>query len=151
MTFDDDGRSGGSDPATTVVPATFAVDLSTGGEDATQNAAAVSAPTLPLPPISLAMPGATPPVTTMGATTLAPGVALPAGQPPENLGDDVRLDAFAGRCYAGDMAACDDLYLAADISTAYSTYGDTCAGRQPELTGELCVTTFAHATPTTIG
>ena len=49
------------------------------------------------------------------------------------------------------MAACDDLYLAADIGTAYSTYGDTCAGRQPEFTGELCASTFPQAPPTTVG
>lgn len=148
---DRDERAAGTDPTTTAVPATFAVDLSTGADDdAPAGAAAGPAPTLPLPSISLPMPGASP-VATTGVTTVAPGVILPAGVPPENLGDDSVLDGLAGECYAGDMAACDELFFAAEVGTAYLAYGDTCAGRQPEHTTLPCADTFAHATSTTIG
>ena len=58
--------------------------------------------------------------------------------PPANLGSDPALDALATECYVGDMDACDDLYLQSDEGTEYRTYGDTCAGRQPEFTGRLC-------------
>jgi hypothetical protein len=40
------------------------------------------------------------------------------------------------------MTSCDDLFFEADVDTSYETYGDTCAGRQPEGTGELCTVTF---------
>ena len=139
---DDDDQAAGPDPTPTAVPVTFAVDLSTGDEDPTRTTVLVPAPTLPLPSIGLPMPG---------VTTIAPGAPLPAGQPPDDLGDDATLDDLADQCFAGDMAACDDLYIAADVGTAYLTYGDTCAGRQPEHTTVPCVDTFANAAPTTIG
>ena len=64
----------------------------------------------------------------------------PSGDPvpPEGLGTDPALDALAQSCYAGDMAACDELYGSADAGSAYQVYGDTCAGRQPENTGRYC-------------
>jgi len=59
----DEDPSPTTGPASATVPATFAVDLSTGGEDPT-HAPGVSSPTLPLPSIGLPMPGATWPVAT---------------------------------------------------------------------------------------
>ena len=139
---DDEDHAAGPDPTSTAVPVTFAVDLSTGDDDTFYTTVPVPAPTLPLPSIGLPMPG---------VTAVAPGTLLPAGQPPDDLGDDAVLDDLADQCYAGDMAACDDLYFAADVGTAYLTYGDTCAGRQPEHTTVTCVNTFAHAVSTTTG
>jgi hypothetical protein len=40
------------------------------------------------------------------------------------------------------MNVCDELFFEAAAGTAYKTYGDTCAGRQPEGTGQLCRVTF---------
>ena len=77
-----------------------------------------------------------------GSTTPAPGSVPPATVPPTGLGSDPALDAQAQQCYDGDMAACDDLFFAADADSAYERYADTCAGRQPEGTGELCTATF---------
>lgn len=128
---DDEPRSS-SPPASTDVSPTFAVDLSTGAADSTNGtntantAVVVPSPTIPLPSLWL------PP----------PEVTLPAGQPPQALGHDADLDALASACYAGNMQACDDLHVAADGRGAYATYGDTCAGRQPMLTGERCVDVF---------
>jgi hypothetical protein len=63
---DDEDPSPGTDPASTSVPVTFAVDLSTGDDDATNVTAIVPTPTLPLPAISLPLPGVTlPPPTTV--------------------------------------------------------------------------------------
>jgi hypothetical protein len=66
--------------------------------------------------------------------------AASGGEPiaPEGLGDDPALDALAQSCYAGDMAACDELYGSAELGSAYQAYGDTCAGRQPPNTGNYC-------------
>ncbi|WP_448642595.1 hypothetical protein [Geodermatophilus sp. URMC 63] len=77
-----------------------------------------------------------------GSTSSAPGGVPPATIPPTGLGSDRVLDARAQDCYDGDMAACDDLYFAADVDSAYESYADTCAGRQPEGTGQLCTVTF---------
>ncbi len=71
---------------------------------------------------------------------LTPQAAPPSSEPvpPEGLGDDPDLDALAQSCYVGDMAACDELYGSAESGSAYQAYGDTCAGRQPENTGNYC-------------
>lgn len=58
--------------------------------------------------------------------------------PPGDLGNDPALDALANDCYAGAMDACDQLYDESDAGSDYQIYGDTCAGRQPELTGNFC-------------
>ena len=78
-----------------------------------------------------------------GSTT-APGAGgvPPATVPPTGLGSDAALDAQARDCYGGDMTACDDLFFASDVGSRYERYADTCAGRQPEGTGELCSVTF---------
>lgn len=57
------------------------------------------------------------------------GGSVPAGEAPENLGDDSTLDQLADQCYAEDWAACDDLYFDSDIGSDYEDYGSTCAQR----------------------
>ena len=46
-------------------------------------------------------------------------------QPPDNLGDDSELEALAQSCFAGDIVACDHLYLQSPIDSTYESYGDT--------------------------
>jgi len=62
--------------------------------------------------------------------------------PPEGLGDDPALDAFAQECYDGSMQSCDLLYASSEDGSVYKSYGDTCAGRQPEGTTLLCTVAF---------
>ncbi|MGY1747027.1 hypothetical protein [Blastococcus sp. SYSU D00695] len=83
--------------------------------------------------------GATAPSTTDGTS---PGPIPPATIPPTGLGDDPSLNAQAQACYDGDMRACDDLYFATESGSPYRGYADSCAGRQPEGTGQLCRNTF---------
>jgi hypothetical protein len=64
---DEDRPSLGTDPASTAIPGTFAVDLSTGAEGPATATVLVPSPTLPLPSISLPLPGASP---TAGPTTV---------------------------------------------------------------------------------
>lgn len=94
-----------------------------------------------------------PPDTTVDTgvdTTVAQtGAIPPAGAEPTGLGSDPALDALAQQCYEGDMAACDELFNSAEAGTPYRSYGDTCAGRQPESSGAWCRTAFGDATPTT--
>jgi len=85
-------------------------------------------------------------------TTTSPGTDVPAGLPPATveptgLGDDPLLDELAQACYEGDMAGCDDLWRQSGVGSAYQDYADTCAGRQPALTGSWCQTTFPDAPP----
>ena len=103
------------------------------------------------------VPGSTAPPTTTPITTptTTAGNVPPPTQQPTGLGIDPALDALAQSCYDGDMQACDDLYFAADVNTAYEAYGDTCAGRQPPFSG-LCTAAFgssptAPTAPTTSG
>ena len=56
--------------------------------------------------------------------------------------DDDAVYALIATCAIGDMQTCDDLYRQSEPSTEFRTVGDTCAGRQPENTGELCVNAF---------
>jgi hypothetical protein len=52
------------------------------------------------------------------------------------------MDLLAIACFGGTMKACDDLYTQAPAGSAYETYGDTCAGRQPAATGRFCTAVF---------
>jgi hypothetical protein len=70
------------------------------------------------------------------------GPIPPATIPPTGLGDDPTLNAGAQACYDGDMRACDDLYFASESGSTYRGYADSCAGRQPQGTGQLCRLTF---------
>jgi hypothetical protein len=60
----------------------------------------------------------------------------------DTYGDDPELDALWDACAGGDMESCDDLYFQSPFNSGYETFGDTCGGRQPEGTGNLCVTEF---------
>lgn len=66
---------------------------------------------------------------------------LPAGAAPGDLGDDARLDELADSCHAGDLQACDDLYLESPFGSAYESYGDSC-GRRNDPSG-YCVEIYA--------
>jgi hypothetical protein len=73
------------------------------------------------------------------------GPIPPAVDPPDGLGDDAAFNDLANDCYDGSMQACDDLYdgtVAETALNAYTLYGDTCAGRQPEGTQVYCTVTF---------
>jgi hypothetical protein len=67
----------------------------------------------------------------------------PATRQPTGLGNDPLENEYAQECYQGDMTSCDALYLIADDGSAYSKYADSCAGRQPEGTDQLCSDSFA--------
>jgi hypothetical protein len=92
-----------------------------------------------------AAPTTAPAPTTTVAAALSP--APTATQQPTGLGTDPALDQLALECFGGSMDACDRLYGQAADGSPYKIYGDTCAGRQPEGTGQLCVDVFAPTTP----
>lgn len=80
------------------------------------------------------------PVDTTVTGTVAPGEIPEPTLEPIGLGDDPTLNALAEACFDGDLSACDELFDAAlgpDLG-AYSTYADTCAGRQPAGSGRWC-------------
>jgi hypothetical protein len=112
-------------------------------------AGAVTSPTSPMTSVSL--PVTTPAIngpSPTAATTASSDPPLPVGEAPRDLGDDVALNALATDCYRGDMGACDELFLSAPSGSRYRRFGDTCAGRQAERTGLLCVTAFGDRAPT---
>jgi hypothetical protein len=63
---------------------------------------------------------------------------------PEGLGDNPEFQALADSCFAGDMAACDNLFLTTPAGDPYETYAKSCGGRRdPELAvGGTCVADF---------
>jgi hypothetical protein len=72
------------------------------------------------------------PSTSPTAEETEPSATIPpATLPPEGLGGDPGLDAYAQDCYDGDMEACDALFLESEDDSPYKLYGGTCAGRQP--------------------
>jgi hypothetical protein len=52
------------------------------------------------------------------------------------------MDLLAIACFNGTMQACDDLYDESPAGSAYETFADTCAGRQPAATGRFCADVF---------
>lgn len=85
-------------------------------------------------------PVTTEPVSTEPVTTEPGAIPAPTLEP-VGLGDDPELDALAQECFDGDLVACDELF---DLAVGpdqfdYSTYADTCAGRQPAGSGRWCV------------
>ncbi|MGY1727093.1 hypothetical protein ACI79J_08965 [Geodermatophilus sp. SYSU D01062] len=87
---------------------------------------------------------------TVGGTTDLPVEAFGhtgSGSPsdPPSPGDpafDLQFDGDARDCQAGDMAACDDLYLETPVDDPYETYGSTCGGRLDDETYGGCVGVF---------
>ena len=63
-----------------------------------------------------------------------PGVDFASLPVPE----DDAVSPLIATCAIGDMQTCDDLYRQSEPTSEFRTVGDTCAGRQPENTGELC-------------
>ena len=61
---------------------------------------------------------------------------VPPSSPPS--GDDEALNALVDDCYGGDMGACDDLFLQAEVGSDYEDYGNTCGGRMPDPRGRYC-------------
>jgi hypothetical protein len=64
------------------------------------------------------------------ASTIDTGLPAPdaAASIPE-FGSDPTFDGLAERCEAGDLGACDSLYLRSDVDSGYEAYGDSCGGR----------------------
>ena len=52
-------------------------------------------------------------------------------------GDDPTLDALQDSCAAGDMVACDRLYLDSPVGSGYETFGATC-GERAAYVGGAC-------------
>jgi len=68
----------------------------------------------------------------IGSTGLPPGAAGPSTTAPADwrgIGEDEGLDAYAERCFDGDMTACDELYSLSEPRSDYEYYGLTCGGR----------------------
>ncbi|MFV0309107.1 MAG: hypothetical protein ACK5OX_15350 [Desertimonas sp.] len=101
-----------------------------------------------LPPLTLPSGGTVdatiitaPPLTIPDTIVVADnptGVFPPATETPDGLGADAQLDELAGRCYDGGLIACDLLWTLSPLGSAYETYADTCAGRQPTSTQRFC-------------
>lgn len=75
-------------------------------------------------------PSAAPPADEPAAeetTTEEPAADAPAV--PDDYGDDPTLDALWDGCEAGDLAACDELYLTTPVGSVYEEFGATCGGR----------------------
>lgn len=47
-----------------------------------------------------------------------------------SYGDDPALDSLYDGCEAGDMQACDDLYLESPFGSEYEAFGDSCGDRR---------------------
>ncbi|RBY79600.1 hypothetical protein DQ238_10450 [Geodermatophilus sp. TF02-6] len=58
--------------------------------------------------------------------------------PPGTLGTDPALDGYARDCFAGDLDACDRLYLESAPFSEYERYGSTCGGRVKPYAVALC-------------
>lgn len=77
-----------------------------------------------------------------GAAT-APPTSTPPGDPAA-LGTDRALAPLAVACHDGDMAKCDELYLASPAGSPYEAYGDTCGMRT--TVDAFCVDTYPPTT-----
>ncbi len=57
----------------------------------------------------------------------------------DTYGDDPELDGLWDSCEAGDMGACDQLFLTSPFDSEYEEFGETC-GRTREPGGGICET-----------
>ena len=64
------------------------------------------------------------------------------GGEPFTYGDDADLDADWDACEAGDMAACDSLYIFSPFDSDYEAFGNRCGGRSDEDLFGDCEATF---------
>ncbi len=76
-------------------------------------------------------------VVAVAALILAACSGEPSGDDPIDASDP-ELQPLVDDCSEGDMEACDELYFSSEVGSAEEEYGDTCGGRQPADTGELC-------------
>ncbi|SFK30364.1 hypothetical protein [Geodermatophilus ruber] len=89
---------------------------------------------------ALVVTGSAEPVTGQAFSPGDSSVPLPIE--PSDPQFEFGLDQLADDCADGSLAACDDLYLQADVGSAYEEYGSTCGGRaQEELRGR-CAALF---------
>jgi hypothetical protein len=98
--------------------------------------------------VALCLGGAAVSAAAPPTTTTPPAAPVPAPAPtqqPTGLGTDGAMDLLANACFNGTMQACDDLYAQSPTSSAYETFGDTCAGRQPAGTGRFCSDVFTDS------
>ncbi|GAB2453634.1 DUF4190 domain-containing protein [Xylanimonas ulmi] len=63
------------------------------------------------------------------AVLLVVGAIASSGD--SGLGHDPVLDTLWDACEAGDMGACDELYMQAPFDSEYERFGDTCGDRVP--------------------
>lgn len=57
---------------------------------------------------------------------------------PQAYGDDAVLDGFYDSCAAGDMAACDDLWMSSPYGSDYEAFAMTCGGSTDEPAFGTC-------------
>jgi hypothetical protein len=110
-----------------------------GGSDAPPRGVTLTADPAP-PSIYTALDGSKPNEPLLKRRPVPPATAQPTG-----LGTDPTLDRFARECYKGVMHSCDVLYVLGAPRSRYGTYGDSCAGRQPQETDIYCTTQFPGA------
>ncbi len=72
---------------------------------------------------------------------LADFAAQPGSSPEDvaEFGTDGTLDQLAIACGAGDLEACDDLYLQTPVGSGYEAYGATCGGRATGAVNGDCI------------
>jgi hypothetical protein len=75
-------------------------------------------------------------------TPISPTVATRSPVAPPAAEDrnwSAEFDPGARACFAGSMAACDDLYWESSVGDVYESYGSTCGGRLARGTRGGCV------------
>lgn len=70
------------------------------------------------------------------------GGSCDGGGEPNTYGDDADFDADWDACAAGDMAACDSLYLWSPFGSEYEAFGSTCGNLGDEEYFGACEETF---------
>lgn len=63
---------------------------------------------------------------------------------PQTYGDDPELDAYWDDCAAGDLEACDDLYMHAPVETEYHEFASTCGGTEEVPRRATCANFTGH-------
>jgi hypothetical protein len=67
-----------------------------------------------------------------------PPPSSPTASIPFDLGDDAVLDDLTTRCAAGELLACDDLFVQSPSGSNYEQFGATCGGRVEEPVDGPC-------------
>jgi S1-C subfamily serine protease len=82
-----------------------------------------------------ALPPPTAPAPLPPVVVPPPPVTSPPPQVAYDYGDDAYLDNLWDGCGAGDLDACDELYIVSPIDSQYERYGSTCGNRSGESYG----------------